>query len=123
VVQGDQRADALLDQIVDDLVVKRDALGVHLAVAVRNDARPREGEAIGLQTKLLHQVDVLFPVVVEVAGHLGVGLLVRKLEGVEVGHGHAFAALIPAAFDLEGRGGGTPEEACRKLIHHVELLS
>ena len=105
--------------VADDLVVEGDALRVDGAVAVGDDPGPGHGEAVGLEAQLLHQVDVLLPVMVEVGGDLGVSLLVGALEGVEVGHGHALAALVPAALDLESGGSRAPPEVLGELVSHV----
>ena len=121
-IQGYEGLNALLDQVVDHIIIEIDALLVHLAVSVRNDAGPGKGETVCLHTHLLHQVDIFLPVMIEVTGHLAVRLLVGTLEGIVIGHGHALAVLIPAAFDLKGRGGSAPEEIFGKICHNFLLL-
>ena len=59
---------------------------------------------------------------IEVTGHLAVRLLVGTLEGIVIGHGHALAVLIPAAFDLKCGRRCAPEEIFRKICHDKVLL-
>ena len=69
VVEGHKGLDALLQQIVDEPVVKGQPLGVGNAGIVRHDAAPGEAHTVDFQAQFGHQVHVLFPVVVVVGGH------------------------------------------------------
>ncbi len=104
------------EELVDEAVVEVEALGVGCAGALREDARPGDGEAVGLEAEGLHESDVFFVAVVvivgDVAGVAVVGLAGGVGEGVP--DGGAAAIFVDCAFDLIGGGGGAPEEAWRK---------
>src|SRR5690606_17249014 len=95
-------------------VVEVEALLVRLARAFRKDARPADGEAIGVGADVvLHQRNVfLVPVIVIVGDVAGVAVLdVAGRVRVRVPDRLALAVLVPRALDLIGRGGRAPEEA------------
>ena len=117
-IQSYEGLDALFKQVVDHTVIEIDALLVHLAISVRNNASPGEGETVCFHTHLLHQVDIFLPVVIEIAGHLTVRLLIGTFKRIIVCYGHAFAIFVPAAFDLKCRGGSAPEKIFRKICHN-----
>ena len=72
-VQRDPWRDAGFQQTIHELIVEGEALGVgHGIIAVREDARPGDREAVGLQPKLLHQRHILGPAPVVIAGGLAV---------------------------------------------------
>ena len=104
------------EQFVDEAVVEVEALGVGCAGALRIDARPGDGEAVGLEAEGLHESDVFFVAMVvivgDVAGVSVVGLAGGVGEGVP--DGGAATVFVDCAFDLIGGGGGAPEEAFRK---------
>ena len=123
VVKGHKGLDALLQQIIDEPVVKGQPLGVGNAGIVRHDAAPGEAHTVDFQAQFGHQIHVLFPVVVVVGGHP----VVRNAGAVgpQVGGGGAFAPLAEAAFHLKRAGGGTPEEILREgmmLVLHKGFL-
>ena len=122
VIEGHQGLDALLDEVVNHLLIEGNAFGVHIPIPIGNDAGPGQGEPVRLQAQLFHQVNVFFPVMVEVAGDGGVSLFVRMLEGVEIGDGHTLAAFIPAALNLKSGGRCSPEEMIGKVVHNSALL-
>ncbi len=113
VVERDDRADAGVEQLVDEPVVEREPEGVGGAGAVGLDARPRDREPVGLEPEALHERDVLRHAVVVVARDLA-GVAVRDLargRGEGVPDGLAAAVLLGRALDLVARGGGAEEEA------------
>jgi hypothetical protein len=85
VVEGHGRRDARLQQRVDQLVVKGQALGVDRAVAAGYDARPGHRQAVGVGAQPAHQVDVLAPAVVVVAGDVAVVVVVDLARDVGEG--------------------------------------
>ncbi|KAJ8542524.1 hypothetical protein ON010_g12288 [Phytophthora cinnamomi] len=111
VVDGEDGGDAVGVDLVDEVVVPGDALGVgpHAArdgVPVHG-ARPRDGEAEGLEPRVHHELDVVLVAVVEVVGHVGAlhaGLLATKV----VPDARRAAALLGGALHLV-RGGGRAE--------------
>ncbi len=62
------RFDTRFEQCVDQMLVKREASFVDRTRAIRNDARPRDREAIGFQADLLHDIHVVAIAVIMVAG-------------------------------------------------------
>lgn len=135
VAERDDGLDAVLEQLVEDLVVELQALFVGLElVALGEDAGPSDGGAEALQPHLGEQLDVLAEVAVEVDS-----LVVRvELVGVDglgdpaghpvgargehVDHGGALAASVPAAFELVRGAGAAPQEIGGEGGGHVSLL-
>ena len=68
VVERDERLDAGLEQPVDEPIVERQARRVRLPAPAREDARPGDREAVGAEAEPLHELDVLGPAVIVVAG-------------------------------------------------------
>ncbi len=68
------------EELVDEAVVEVEALGVGRAGALREDARPGDGEAVGLEAEGLHELDVFFVAVVVVVGDVA-GVSVVGLAG------------------------------------------
>ena len=112
VKQGDDRADADCQQRVDQRIVKRNALLVHRAHALRDQPRPGDREAIVLDAQLLHERDVLAEAMHMVAGHVAVVPLQNpaRLVGKAIPDGRPLAALEGSALDLIGRGRRAPDE-------------
>ena len=123
VADGDERLDAVLQALVDHLLIELQALFVGgVVVAVGQDTGPCDREAIALEAHLREQLDVLFEVVVHVDGLMcWVLVLVVTLQhlykaaadrhtvlakGDDINGGQALAALLPAALALV-RGGCT----------------
>ena len=117
-VDGHERLDVELDAGVDEAVVEGDALLIDLALAVLDDARPREREAVGVLAALCHGLDILAVAVIVVACHITVLKVV--LVQVAVPHRLGLAALLPCAFALVGRGGASPEK--RFGVTHASSL-
>ena len=93
----------------------------HTPGAVGLHARPRDREAVGLEAEGRHQVEVLAPAVVVVAGDVA---------GVAVGDGAGHAAervpdrlaapiLVHGPLDLVGGGGGAEAESGREAGHEA----
>lgn len=108
VVQRHHRVDAVRQQLVDQLRVEAHARLAHRAIAGRQDARPRDGEAVVAELELRHELHVRLPSVVVVRRHVAClarpDLAGRVREGVP--DRHSTAALQPAALDLVGGSGG-----------------
>ena len=73
VIQRDHRLDATLAESGCQSPVEVDALAVEPAAAVRLHARPGDREAVGLEPKRGHELEVLFPAVVVVTRDGGGG--------------------------------------------------
>ena len=113
VVERDVRLDPRFEEGVDERRVEVETAGVHLAAAGRQDARPRDGEAVRLDTEALHERDVVAEAMVVIAG-------ARAARAVLDRTGHAREAVpdgLPPAvvlrrpLDLVGGGRGAPHEA------------
>jgi len=112
VVEGNQRLNPARNQFIYQIVVKTESLFVDLAVTVRYDSRPTDGEAVCLDIKLLHQRHILPVAMVAVAGYVaGVPVFDVVGSGVmaeivpDIG---AFPILIPGTFALIRCAGNTP---------------
>lgn len=79
-VHRDGRLDARCQQTLDEVAVELDARLVDGAAghALRDDARPRDGQPVVLHAQALHERDVRRPAVVHVARHVA-GRVVRDL--------------------------------------------
>ena len=110
--ERDDRADAGGEQLIDERVVERHALLIHLAHTLGKQTRPGEGEAVVFDAHLLHQPHVLAEAMIVVAGDVaGVPLEhLARLMGEAVPDGRALAVLEGRALDLIGRGGRAPDE-------------
>ena len=118
VVERGYRLDPPLEQSRHEPAVEVDAAPVGLPVAARQDARPRDREAVGLHPERLHQVEVGAPAVVVVARNVAVVAAVH-------GPGHvgeavpdrlAPAVLTHRSFDLVGGRGHAEAEAWREAV-------
>ena len=104
--ERDDRGEAALAAAVDDPPVVVEGGAGELAL-LRLDPAPLEAEPVGVQAGAGHEVEVLAPAVVGVAG-VAAGLGERRVLGVL----HLPVVVVDvAALDLVGGGGGAPEEA------------
>ena len=78
VVEGRVRLDAVREQLVDEAVVVVEPGLVHGATALGDDPRPRDREAVRVETELPHEAHVLRVAVVRVAGHPPVSPLATR---------------------------------------------
>ena len=109
---------ALFQAVVDHIVVKFNALGVHFAPAIGQDACPCNGEAVGILPAGGHQVDIFFIAMIKITGDItGSAVQVQRIPvGEHVPLAQTLAILIPSAFALIA-----PEKLL--LCHIVEFLS
>ena len=118
VIQREQRFDAVGQQFVDQLRVEIDARLVHPADALRQDPRPRHAEAVSLQAQIAHQLHVVLPAPVVIAGDVA-GIAVEGHAGrVREARPDAGAGAIGQrrALDLMRSGGRAPQKAGWKLV-------
>ena len=108
VIHGHQRLDVVLEALVDEVGVVLHAFLVDLAGALGQQARPADGEAIGLEAHLRHQGDVLLVMVILVGGDLKAAGACRRL--LDVLYGRALAVGEGGTLNLVCGGGGAPEE-------------
>ena len=117
VVEREHRLDAPLPEAVDEPPVEVQALPVNRPAPDRLDAGPGDGEAVGLQPDLGHQVEVLFQAVVVVAGYVS-GVAVEHLAR-RVGEGvpdrGAPPPLVRGALDLVRGRRGAPQKTFGKV--------
>ena len=114
---------ALFQAVVDHIVVKFNALGVHFAPAIGQDACPCNGEAVGILPAGGHQVDILFIAMIKITGDItGSAVQVQRIPvGEHVPLAQTLAILIPSAFALIRGSCTAPEKLL--LCHIVEFLS
>ena len=121
--QGNVGFNALLQAVVDDVIIESNALGVHFATTVGQDAVPRNGEAVGILLSGRHHINVFFIAVVEVTGDIAGGTV--QIQRIPVGEHipltQAFAIFVPGAFALVSGSCTAPEKLL--LCHIVEFLS
>ncbi len=121
VIERHERADAALEQLVEQPVVEVQPVVIHASAPVRQDPRPRDREAESVDAELPHERDVLGIAMVEVARDLArVAVADLPRRGAEpVPDALAPAVLVGGAFDLERRGRGAPDEICGELDHVI----
>src|SRR5215211_2802326 len=73
VEKSNKRLDICIKQSIYKSAVEIQALLIDLTASGREDTRPRDREAIGLKTKLLHQPDIFFPETI---------MIIRDIAGV-----------------------------------------
>ncbi len=119
VVERDPGGDAVFEKGIDEFVVETDALRIHRAATLRKNARPRERQAIGPQSKVRHQSHVLAEAVVVIAGDIAGVAAENFTRGVGEGipDGEALAAFQPGPLDLVAGGGGAEGKGVGKSQH------
>ncbi len=125
VVQRRVGLEPQLQCLVDELVVEAEAGAVDGAAALRQHARPRDGEPVRAVAELGQQREVLAVAVVVVDGHVA-GRPVDHAAGLpaeRVPDGRPLAVLATRPFDLERRGRGAPDEPGRKAHAQWSLAS
>ena len=124
VEQRDKRADAVGEQRVNQAVVKRDAILVDRADALRQNARPGEGEAVVFYAQPRHELYVFFDAVIMIAGDIAGVTAVdfARPVGKRIPDGRPLAAIKCRAFNLVGRGRRAPNEILAKA-HEKNLLN
>src|SRR4029078_7172122 len=115
-IERRERDDIVFQQRVDQAAVEVEPALIDLAASLRQDARPGNREAVGPQTQLLHQRDILAPAVVVVAGQVaGAAVLDTPWRmSKAIPDRLALAVFIPGTFDLVGSGCRAPQEALGK---------
>ena len=109
--------DAAFEHAVDQPIVELEALGIHRADPLRDEAGPGEGEAVGVEAAVADQIEVAGPAVVVVAGD-GAGIEVLHIAGGRRKRvpDRGAAAIGLAAFDLVGGRGGAEGEVGAELV-------
>ena len=113
-VQGNDGRDLMRHQFIDQVIVERHTLGIHLAVRTGNDTGPADREAVAGEAALGHQGHI-FLVVVIVVGRIGVIRIGLFGLGVQVDDSRSAAAVGDAALHLPGCTGSAPHEIIREL--------
>ena len=111
--------DPALEQPLDEAAVEAHAGRVERPGAVGLHARPRDREAVGLEAQRRHEVEVLAPAVVVVAGDVaGVAVLDGARNAAEgVPDRVAAPVLVRRPLDLVGGRGGAEAESGREAGH------
>lgn len=113
VVEGGEGGDTRLQQPVHQATVEVETGLVDFAPSVGQNARPSDGEAIGLQPQFLHHPNVVGPAVVVIAGHIARVAVVHfaRRAAEAIPDGFALAVFVPRAFDLKSSRCAAPLEA------------
>lgn len=117
-VQRHERRHIPSQKSVHKAVIEGQSFGVDFSGPPGQHAGPAHRKAVAVQAQVLHQVQIAFPAVVVIAGHITVVGVFNgaRLAGEGVPDGQSFAVLVGCPFDLVAGGGRTPAELGRKLI-------
>lgn len=83
--QRSERFDPGGNQLVDEAIVEVEAFGVRRSGSLRKDARPGDGETIGVGADALHQRHVLLVAVIVVVGDVTRVVILDLARRVRVG--------------------------------------
>mmetsp|Transcript_149053 Transcript_149053/g.271273 ORF Transcript_149053/g.271273 Transcript_149053/m.271273 type:complete len:203 (+) Transcript_149053:476-1084(+) len=72
VVDGHPRLDAMLKTAVDHIHVKFDSLLIDRSFSIWYDSRPRDRQAVCLDTQISHELNVITETMIMIAGDVGV---------------------------------------------------
>ena len=113
-------ADALCDELVNNLIVKTHCVSIHLAgLKILNQAGPLNGSAHGIKPYLLHEVNILTEAVVKIGCHVR-AYLVKK--GIRVSIipiiKNVAMCLVETAFGLWAGSSRPPPKILWKLVLH-----
>ncbi|MNG74596.1 hypothetical protein D3C79_330840 [compost metagenome] len=125
VEQRNKRLDALRQQLINHVVIKRHRLRIHLARSVRDQPRPTQRGTKTVVVEPFQQRDILAPVPVKGRRLLRPHLLMKApgLIGVPgVPNCRAFTALQAVPFGLQCGAGTTPPKVLGKCVFHGSLL-
>ena len=106
-------------QLVQQIVVELHTFRVRFAHSVRQNTRPVDGEPVGAEPHLCHQSDILFIVMVVVAGNTGICVSVFFAD-LTIDHillVVLFAIAFRSAFALVSTGSGSPQKAFGKTSY------
>ena len=125
-VQRHERFDAMREAGVDELVVVVDAFLVDLALALRQDARPRNRDADAVDAEFLAEREIFGIFMIEIARGVGREAAARTFH-ILIPRAGAAAVLRRRALDLIGRRRAAEDEVVGKLVrglcHLISLLS
>ncbi len=127
VIQRHKGNNVCIQKTIHQPAVEVHSLLIDLAASQRQNPRPGDRKAVGLQSQLFHQTNVFFPQTVVVICHIA-GIVVADLSGgvrEAVPGRFAFAVLVPGTFDLVGSGGRSPDEVLRKdnfVCHQFSMI-
>src|SRR5579884_3301240 len=123
VIQGDERLNVCCQQSINQAVIKVESGRIDLSSASGQDTRPSNGEAIGLQVELTHELDVLLKAVIVIAGYQTTFIIEDITRRCTEAVPDRFAAslFVGRPFDLIGGCCSSPGEVVRKLDHSGSL--
>src|SRR5262249_14751812 len=112
------RANAVRQQLVDEVIVEVEAPRVDCADALGEDAAPADAEAIRLESQLAHERHVVAPSAVVIARDVPSLSVRRAAGGVRKPLPNARTGAVGerTAFYLVRRRRGAPEKSSRKLM-------
>ena len=109
VIERDDGRDMMCHQFINQGIVKGDALGVHLAVRLRNDAGPGQRKTVAGESALRHESHIFLEVVVVVRR---IGVIRKRFLGlgVQIDDGRRASAFRHSALHLPSRTGSAPHK-------------
>jgi hypothetical protein len=107
-----RRLNAVFEQGVDQPLVEIEAARIHGAATVRQDAAPRDTEAIRGQAEIAHELHVAAIASIVIAGHVAGVAVLHEVGRMAEALPDAGACAIRQrrAFDLVSRRGRAPQE-------------
>src|SRR5690554_4992617 len=118
-IERGKRRDVVLEKRVDELGVEPNAFLIGSAVPRRQNSRPRNGEAVGIDTHPGQQLDVFAKPVVVVAGNVARIAILHLAGNVAEGipDRMPLSTFKPSTLDLIARRRCAPRKTLGKCLH------
>src|SRR5215469_6188666 len=115
-IESSDWSNAFREEAIHQTIIKRQPGRIHRPNTFWQDARPGDGKAIGRQTEVGHELDILLDAMVVINGDItGLALIGMSRRGREaVPNGGTTPIFARRAFDLVGGGRRAPQELSRK---------
>src|SRR5690349_10901996 len=112
-VERGARSDTAREQLVDQALVEIEPLFVRAPAPLRQHARPRNAEAVSVDTEPVQESHVFFEPMIVVAGYVAAAPVLDRARGVRerVPDARLAAVFGDGSLDLVGGGGDTELEA------------
>merc|ERR1719401_2436700 len=123
-VNRDDRFDVVGDELVDQVIVEIDAFRIDCAPAIRQHSGPSDRKAVSGQAQLLHELYILLPAMIVVAGHRAIiAVLYIPFNGTEGVPNTSRTAIFVTTFYLVRSCRTAPQETLWKFQCHGLGLS
>jgi hypothetical protein len=127
VIQRERWLNIEFQQLIDKAAVEVETLLIDFASPGGEHARPTDAEAVGAETQVAHQADVLADPPVMITGDIAIRAIGDFARHMREAMPNALAGTVGQgrSFDLIGARGRAPEEILRKyrsLNHNTQIL-